>query len=92
MFEWDENKNRINKTKHGISFEEARSVFYDKNAIVFDDPDHSYEEDRFLMLGMSEKEKICIVSHCIRGRDDIIRIISAREATSIEKETYFELW
>lgn len=89
-FEWDENKNRINQQKHGISFKEAATVFYDSAAILFDDPEHSEEEDRFLILGISQNEKLCIVSHCYRGDDDIIRIISARKATKSETETYTE--
>ena len=87
-FEWDENKNRINIEKHGISFEEAATVFYDDNAVLFDDPDHSTEEERFLILGISQRAHLCIVSHCYRGADDIIRIISARKATKREAETY----
>ena len=85
-FEWDENKNQINKRKHGIDFEEASTVFYDDDAIMFDDPEHSMEEERFLILGISKYENLCIVSHCYRGEDDIIRIISARRATrQVEK-------
>ena len=63
-FEWDENKNKINKKKHGLSFEEAVEVFGDENAILFDDPDHSLYEDRFLIIGAIKSTKICIVSHC----------------------------
>ena len=87
-FEWDENTNRIDMEKHGISFSEASTVFYDENAVLFDDPDHSEQEDRFLMIGFSQKARICIVSHCYRGDDDIIRIISARKATKRESEAY----
>ena len=87
-FEWDEVKNRINKVKHGVSFEEASTVFYDINAILLDDPDHSKEEDRFLILGISRKMRLCIVSHCYRDNDKIIRIISARRATKREIESY----
>lgn len=87
-FEWDENKNQINIHKHGISFEEAQTVFYDDNAIMFDDPDHSMEEERFLIVGITSHENLCIVSHCYRGKDDIIRIISARRATKNEARTY----
>ena len=87
-FEWDENKNQTNKVKHGIDFEEAKTVFYDDDAIVFDDPDHSMEEERFLILGISKHENLCIVSHCYRGEDNIIRIISARKATRNETKTY----
>ena len=87
-FEWDENKNQINKVKHGVDFSEAKTVFYDECAILFDDPEHSAEEDRFLILGISKHENLCIVSHCYRGRDNIIRIISARKATKNEIRTY----
>ena len=87
-FEWDEHKNTINQKKHGISFEEARSVFEDEFAILFDDPDHSIEESRFLIIGTSQTEKICIVSHCYRGEDNVIRIISARKATKKEQNVY----
>lgn len=89
-FEWDENKNIKNKTKHGIDFKEASSVFYDDYAIVFDDPDHSDNEERFLIIGMSVKTRICIVSHCTRNNDSIIRIISARKATKHEAIIYSE--
>ncbi|MBO4676198.1 MAG: BrnT family toxin [Oscillospiraceae bacterium] len=89
-FEWDANKNEINKKKHGISFEEARTVFFDEYAILFDDPDHSEEEDRFLILGFSQRENLCIVSHCYRGADEVIRIISARKATKNETAVYAE--
>ena len=88
IFEWDEKKNRINSRKHDIGFEEAKTVFYDNNAIVFDDPDHSYGEERFLILGASFSDKVCIVSHCYRVNDTIIRIISARKATKNETKIY----
>ncbi len=91
-FEWDENKNEINKKKHGLSFETAQEVFYDEFAVVFDDPDHSVGEERFLIIGMTESSKICIVSHCYRNSDNIIRLISAREATKKEKKIYQEGW
>ena len=90
VFEWDENKNRNNRMKHGISFKEAATVFYDSDAIMFDDPDHSYGEERFLILGVSLSEKLCIVSHCYRGNNDVIRIISARKATKTEAKIYRE--
>ncbi len=88
QFEWDLNKNEINKQKHGISFEEAQTVFYDEYAILFDDPDNSDDEERFLILGLSQRENLCIVSHCYRGADEIIRIISARKATKTETSYY----
>lgn len=87
-FEWDKNKARVNLVKHGVSFEEAASVFYDANALVFDDPSHSIAESRFLIIGISRKLRICIVSHCYRGEDEVIRIISARKATKRETEAY----
>lgn len=87
-FEWDHTKNETNQRKHGISFDEAKTVFYDEYAVLFDDPDHSEEEDRFLILGLSQRENLCIVSHCYRGSDEIIRIISARKATKSETAFY----
>jgi len=87
-FDWDENKNRINLEKHGITFEEASTVFFDNRAILFDDPEHSIDEDRFLLLGMSETAKVCIVCHCYRESDTVIRIISARQATRKEEQRY----
>lgn len=89
-FEWDENKNKINQRKHGISFDEVTSVFRDTLAIVFDDPDHSDNEERFLIIGTSDKRGICLVSHCYRGQDQVIRIISARKATKTECKIYEE--
>lgn len=91
-FEWDENKNAINKQKHHISFEEAKTVFFDDDAILFDDPEHSHGEERFLIIGVTATEKICIVSHCYRNNDNTIRIISARKATKNEKQVYIEGW
>ncbi len=89
-FEWDESKNAINKKKHGLSFEEAKDVFYDENAILFDDPEHSVGEKRFLIIGVIRSSRICIVSHCYRKDDEYIRIISAREATKNERKIYQE--
>ncbi|MBQ7522453.1 MAG: BrnT family toxin [Clostridia bacterium] len=91
-FEWDEQKNTINKRKHGLSFETAREVFYDSSAILFDDPDHSFDEERFLIIGMIKSSKLCVVSHCYRNSDNVIRIISAREATKRERKIYQEGW
>lgn len=89
-FEWDENKNDINKRKHKISFEEAKTVFYDENALVIDDPEHSQEEDRFIILGVSDNAKLLVVCHCYRESDSVIRIISARKATTTETRQYNE--
>ena len=87
-FDWDENKNKKNITKHGISFDEASTVFFDECAILFDDPEHSEDEERFLLLGMSEEAHLCIVCHCYRESDTVIRLISARKATRKESERY----
>lgn len=87
-FEWDENKNSTNKIKHNISFEEAKTVFYDEYALVIDDPEHSVDEDRFIILGFSNQAKLLVVCHCFREADMIIRIISARKATKNESKFY----
>lgn len=87
-FEWDEDKNQRNIIKHGISFSEASSVFGDEAAILFDDPEHSEDEERFLLIGMSNKARVCIVCHCFRESDNVIRIISARKATTTEERRY----
>lgn len=89
-FEWDENKNEINKRKHQISFEEAKTVFFDAEALVIDDPEHSEEEERFIILGFSLRANLLVVCHCYRASDTIIRIISARKATTAETRQYHE--
>ena len=88
-FEWDENKNRINLAKHKISFEEAKTVFYDGEALVIDDPEHSQEEERFIILGFSKKANLLVVCHCYRESESVIRIISARKATKTEERQYW---
>ena len=87
-FEWDENKNRINQEKHKISFDEAKTVFYDLEAVVIDDPEHSEEEERFIILGLSKAAKLLVVCHCYRETETVIRIISARKATKTETKQY----
>ena len=87
-FEWDNNKNTINKKKHKISFEEAKTVFYDEEALVIDDPEYSQEEERFIILGLSNRANLLVVCHCYRASDTIIRIISARKATKTESKQY----
>jgi uncharacterized DUF497 family protein len=87
-FEWDENKAAANLEKHGVSFEEAATVFGDPISDTFDDPDHSAEECRFVIIGMSEKGKMLIVAHTDDG--EIVRLISAREPTRGEREFYEE--
>jgi uncharacterized DUF497 family protein len=88
-FAWDPRKERSNLTKYGVSFEEAQTVFLDENARLIDDPDHSVEEERFLLLGYSFQARCLIVSHCYRGDDSVIRLISARQATPHEEEVYW---
>ena len=87
-FEWDAHKAALNLEKHAVSFGEARSVFYDDCAVQFFDPEHSGEEDRFLLLGMSTSAKLLIVCHCERQQGEVIRIISARKATKRESAFY----
>ena len=89
IFEWDNKKEKTNKRKHGISFDDARTAFYDENAIQYFDPDHSDEEDRFILLGISFKLKVLVVCHCFRENDSVIRIISARKA---DKDEEYEYW
>ena len=91
-FEWDDSKSVLNKRKHGISFEEASTVFSDDYALLINDPDHSLEEDRFILLGLSSSINILIVCHCYRSKDEIIRIISARKANHNEKNQYIFRW
>ena len=87
-FGWDERKNRSNQHKHGISFEEAETVFLDDNALLIDDPDHSDDELRFVLLGFSSALRMLAVCHCERGDGEVIRIISARKATTKESKSY----
>jgi uncharacterized protein len=87
-FEWDSPKASANKKKHGISFEEAQSVFYDEFAVQFFDESHTESEDRFLMLGFSDAARLLIVCHCERDQGNTIRIITARRATKSEGSFY----
>lgn len=88
QFEWDNHKNEINIRKHKISFEEAKTVFYDKNARIIADPEHSQDEDRFIILGLSSSIRLLVVCHCYRKNDEVIRIISARKTTKNEIKYY----
>ncbi len=90
-FEWDEAKNTINGKKHKVFFEEAKTVFYDENALLIPDPEHSITEERFIILGHSFSLKLLIVCHCYRRNDQVIRIISARKATKTESLQYEEV-
>jgi uncharacterized DUF497 family protein len=89
-FEWDEEKNRSNRRKHGVWFEEAQSAFRDPNARLFDDPEHSDDEARFILIGMSSAGRPLVVVHCYKKSDSVIRIISARKATNKEFMFYEE--
>jgi len=88
-FEWDEKKNKANRKKHGVEFEEARTAFYDENAIEFFDPDHSGSEERFILLGLSLRLRALVVCHCFRESEDTVRIISARKADKAEERDYW---
>ena len=86
-FEWDPRKARSNEKKHGVSFEEAESVFYDEQALLLEDPQPENEEERFVLLGLSAVLRVLVVVHALRG-EDVIRIISARKATRLERQEY----
>ena len=88
QFEWDERKAAANAKKHGVSFDEAKSVFADERAKLIDDPDHSEDEERFVLLGFSSTLRVLVVCHCHRGEGDVIRISSARKATTTESKSY----
>lgn len=87
-FEWDQRMAAANEKKHGVSFEEAKSVFSDERAKLIDDPDHSVEEDRFVLLGLGNSLRVLVVCHCYREEGNVIRIISARKATARESKFY----
>ena len=91
VFEWDKKKEKANIKKHGISFEDARTSFYDEHAIQFFDPDHSNDEDRFILLGTNHKLKTLVVCHCFREAEALVRIISARKADKDELDAYWSL-
>ena len=88
IFEWDESKNQTNVRKHGVSFSEAMTIFDDPNVLYKPDPDHSIHEERFIAFGYSEKMRILVVCHCYRESESIIRIFSARKATTNESNQY----
>ena len=89
QFEWDARKEALNRKKHGVPFSEAATVFGDSRSLTVADPDHSLEEDRFVLLGLSYRERLLVVVHTERG--DTIRIISARKATKTERRQYGEV-
>lgn len=87
-FDWDESKAAANAKKHGVSFEEAKSVFLDERAKLINDPDHSEDEERFVLLGISSTLRLLVVCHCYRDVGNVIRIISARKANASESKFY----
>jgi uncharacterized DUF497 family protein len=89
-FSWDPRKAKSNLRKHGVSFEEAETVFLDEHALLIDDPETSGKEDRFLLLGLSAKPRVLVVCHCLREEGSLIRIISARRANKREERDYWE--
>ena len=89
-FDWDRRKAALNERKHGISFEEAQTAFFDEEALIIADPDHAGDEQRFILLGAAATNKLIVVCHCYRGADDVIRLISARRANRRELVTYRE--
>jgi uncharacterized protein len=88
VFDWDDQKARVNERKHGVSFEEAQTVFYDENARLRYDTDHSLDEERYILLGISNMLRLLVVCHVYREEKEIIRIISARKATKQESKQY----
>ena len=89
-FAWDKRKNNENIKKHKVCFEEAETVFKDENAIQYFDPDHSEDEDRFILLGVSTRRRVLVVCHCFRESELVVRIISARRADKSEGRAYWE--
>jgi uncharacterized DUF497 family protein len=87
-FEWDDRKAAANASKHGVTFDEARSVFFDERARLIDDPDHFNDEERFVLLGLSSSLRLLLVCHCYRSAGNVVRIISARKATKHESKSY----
>jgi len=87
-FEWDTSKAASNIQKHGVTFEESRTVFFDERARLINDPDHSESEQRFILLGFSSSLRVIVVCHCYRSDGNVIRIISARKATASETKAY----
>jgi len=88
VIEWDPRKATENRRKHGVSFEDAQTVFSDERARLIDDPDHSAGEERFILLGLSSSLRLLVVAHCYRAAGNVIRIISARKATRDEARFY----
>ena len=92
VFEWDPAKAAANVRKHGVSFDEAETVFSDEHALLLDDPEHSADEDRFVLIGLSSASRMVVVCHCYQERANVIRLISARKATRTERHEYAARW
>ena len=88
FFDWDAKKNLINIEKHGVSFKMAASSFFDPDALVFDDDNHSHDEDRFILIGVNKYDRLLTVCHCHRENGNIVRIMSARKANKTEQDLY----
>jgi hypothetical protein len=91
-FDWHEPKNATNRRDHGVSFEEAQTVFYDDWGVLIEDEDEAQEEERFVLIGTSARLRVLVVSHCYRARDQVIRLISARKADRSERKAYETRW
>ena len=91
-FEWDPKKNRENQRDHKVSFGEAETVFADEHGLLMADPDHSEDEDRFILLGSSATLRLLVVCHTYRQEDEVIRLISARKADRSERAHYGRRW
>jgi uncharacterized DUF497 family protein len=91
-FDWDPKKNRDNQRDHKVAFEEAKTAFADEHGLLMADPDHSEDEDRFLLLGLSAKLRLLVVCHTYREEDEVIRLISARTADRSERKQYSRRW
>jgi len=91
-FEWDPKKDAANQRKHGVSFDEATTVFSDERALLIEDPDHSDDEERFILLGLSAGLRTLVVCHCYREAESVIRLILARKASRNERSEYAERW
>jgi uncharacterized DUF497 family protein len=89
-FEWNKRKATSNQKKHGVSFEEARTAFFDESAIQYFDPDNSDQEERFILLGLSLQPQVLVVCHCFKESETVVRIISARKADKVEEGAYWE--
>lgn len=91
-FDWDPKRDAANQRKHGVSFDEAITVFSDERALLLDDPDHSEDEERFVLLGLSANLRTLVVCHCYREAESVIRLISARKANRKERSEYSRRW